>query len=294
MSKFGSPAIKPPVLSHPFLYNVKRLLWSLYFVLTLVVIGFFLGYVLTMGLALLSFFVSQFNVKLGARLRHFTESFQCASIRFLLVIQPWLEIKTNHQAWRGTFKYFDDIGTRKVIFVANHRSNLDTFIMLSYFPGLSGLAKRSLFYNLAFLPFMLFMGFIPVQKGDLNGFRDGVKKLKSQILDSERPVLIFPETTRCAKYFEGANKFSLSVFKLALESEALLVPICLKNTDRVLGRGDWLLHPHQASELLILTPIDCSKNLAFKDSKTLADCVHKILSTALTTHSEPSSPLEVL
>ena len=234
--------------AHPFFYTFSRWLWSIYFVLTIAVVGFVMGYLVTLPLFLLSWLLRSWS-RLSSYLRSVAESVQCFSIRFLLKIQPWLNCQTNFPT---ILKFYENVGTRQVMFVANHRSNLDTFLLISYIPSLRGLAKSSLFSNIFFAPMMWAVGFIPVQKGSITGFVKGLRLMKEKILSRGQPVLVFPETTRCVKGFVGVQKMSQAVFDVAIETSAVVVPIYIQGTDQLMGRGDWLLHPFTAVSLKLL------------------------------------------
>ena len=120
-------------------------------------------------------------------------------------------------------------------------------------------AKKSLFYNIFFAPFMLLIGFVPVDKGNVRSFLEGIQLLRTKILMKDRPALVFPETTRCQKNAAGLGKFSEAVFKAAIDAEALVVPVLIKGTDDILGRGDFLINPYILCELTIYEPIVANK-----------------------------------
>lgn len=228
-----------------------RVFWSLYFVFCIGVIGFLYAYCVSLFLYILSsllFFVP----RVSRGILHFADLMQCYVIRFLLWIQPWLKLKTN---FPPIHVFFKEWGTRRVIFVANHRSNLDTFILISLIPGLRGLAKKSLFQNVFFAPIMLLWGFIPVDKGSMKSFIVGLEKIKTKLLMKNRSVLFFPENTRCNKGDLSVHKFNASIFATAIQAEALVVPIVIKGTDDVLGRGDLFLHPFHPIEFKLLDPV---------------------------------------
>lgn len=253
------------------IYSFEKFFWSIYFIITLSLVGLVMGYIITGSMlcvsALSKKFFSMFSEKVMLR----AEYVQCWSIYFLLKIQPWFKCKNNFQS---IFGFYDTYKTRRVMFVANHRSNLDTFILISLIPGLRGMAKKSLFYNIFFAPFMLMIGFVPVDKGNLKSFLEGIKLLEVKILKHNRPALVFPETTRCQKNAVGIGKFSDALFKAAIEAKALVVPILISGTDQVLGRGDFLINPYKQIQLTIYNPL-VAKN--YKSENELSQVVKKIL-----------------
>lgn len=249
---------------------VFRFFWSLYFALSIGVIGLFAAYLFTLPAYLLAFIFSAWPA-ISSKILIFSENVLCSSIRLLLNLQPWLRCEAK---FANIWNFYDQFKTRRILFVGNHRSNLDTFLLISYIPGLRGLAKHSLFYNIFFAPIMLTLGFIPVKKGNSESFREGLTAIKEKILKKNNAVLIFPENTRCNKNFKGMGKMSRSFFSMAIEANALVVPIAIQKSDLVMGRGDLFLHPGEI-KIDMLDPIDSSK---FKDGKVLAEFVrNKIL-----------------
>jgi 1-acyl-sn-glycerol-3-phosphate acyltransferase len=253
-------------MRNSFFYSFSRIFWSIYFVLSIAVIGSLFGYVLTLSIFLLAFALAPWPT-LSTKVRHLGEDVQCKSIRMLLFFQPWLQCETNLPEIAG---FYDQFPNRKVLFVANHRSNLDTFLLISYIPGLRGLAKSTLFYNVFFAPFMWACGFVPVKKGSADSFIKGLRLLRDRLLMRDRPVLMFPENTRCEKGRPSMRKFGAGIFAMAIESEAMIVPLAITATDNLLGKGDLFLHPFQPVKIKMLEPLE-AKN--FSDSQALTELV---------------------
>ena len=256
-------------------YRFWRIFWSIYFVLTIAIVGLVCGYGVTLSIYLLAWLAAPWRW-LSACIRHFGEAVQCLSIRFLLRLQPWLKCQTN---FHGVVGFYGQFRTRRILFVANHRSNLDTFLLISYIPGLRGLAKSTLFHNLFMAPFMLSAGFVPVQKGNARSFIDGLNLLGQRLLAHDRAVLIFPENTRCEKGFALLNKFGASPFGIAIQQGAVVVPLAIHETDQLLGKGDILLHPFQPVRIEMLAPVEAAE---FSDSTALRNFVWQRLSESLT------------
>ena len=242
-----------------------RTLWSIYFLFSIGIIGLIMGYAFSLPAYLLIMITTPFPA-LSLKIRHWTENIYCSSIRFLLVLQPWLKCTSN---FPNIFNFYSSFSSRKILFVGNHRSNLDTFLLISYIPGLRGLAKQSLFYNFLFAPIMLLTGFVPVQKGSAASFLKGLDTMKQKILNKNRPALVFPENTRCEKNSFGLGKMTTSFFSLAIDAKALVVPIAIHNSDAVMGRGDLLIHPGHI-RVQMLPAIDSS---IFPSAKQLCEAV---------------------
>lgn len=256
-------------------YNFQRLLWSIYFVIGIGVVGLFCAYIGTAALVGLSKILGWLYPTWGKQMRYHSEIFFARAIRFLLIMQPWLRCRTNFDSIGG---YFDQFHSRRVLFVGNHRSNMDTFLLISYIPGLRGLAKSSLFKNFFFAPIMHMMGFIPVDKNSMPSFVNGLRRLRDDVFGQDLPVLMFPENTRREPGKPPIGKFSASGFALAMESNALIVPLVLKNTDQILGKGDMLLRPFAPVEIKQLQPVDPSR---FTNPLVLRDFVFESIRSEL-------------
>ena len=249
--------------TNTFTYKVARIFWSIYFVLTIGIVGIICGYFLTFFVFFMAFLLSPWSW-LSEKIYHLAEDIQCLSIRMLLRMQPWLKCRTNFPSVVGFYRQFSH---RRIVFVANHRSNFDTFLMISYVPGLRGLAKSTLFYNVFFAPFMWVAGFIPVHKGSPESFLEGLNLLKEKVLERNRAVLVFPENTRCEKNFAGIQKFSGAFFSLAMKADAVIVPVVIDASDQVLGKGDLLLRPCHQVRIQMLAPIEARQYSDFVELK---------------------------
>ena len=141
---------------------------------------------------------------------------------------------------------------QRYVFVANHESATDICVM--YFANLQfrWLSKDSVFK----IPFigtaMHCAGYIPITRGSKASHN---KALASSVavVKSGVPMLYFPEGTR-SKSGE-LNPFKIGAFKLAVDTEAQIVPICLKGTKDLLKKGSFL--PGRAKVTVkILNPIE--------------------------------------
>ncbi len=261
------------------LKQLNRLIWSLYFIFTIMIFGSLFGYIMTFFLFVIGRVIGFLSPSFSRIFLDWTERFYTSAIRGLLLIQPWLKCKTNIPSLLNLNQYYQThCQTKRLLFVANHRSNLDTFLMISWIPGLRGLAKSTLYYNFIFAPFMWITGFIPVKKGSANSFMDGLQKLRTRLLEKEIPVLIFPENTRCEKGAPKLNKWSQSVFKMALDAKATIIPVAIKNTDSLLGKGDLMLNPFEPIEVKMLPPVETSH---YFDSQVLSKDIHFLLEQEL-------------
>ena len=173
-------------------------------------------------------------------------------------IQPWFKLKASLQLPN------QNQGT---LFISNHRSHLDAFILLSHIQGIRMLTRKSLF----FIPFlnvmMILTRQIPSERGHVDSLLNAFEKIKKSLKDKER-ILIFPEMTRCQKGFKGVQSFSLLPFQLALKENLTVYPLVIKNTDQVWAKNSVLINPSFPIEILSLPPVSAnlfSSAVEFRD-----------------------------
>ncbi|MBW2476784.1 MAG: AMP-binding protein [Deltaproteobacteria bacterium] len=144
------------------------------------------------------------------------------------------------------------------IYVANHASYLDSYILVGYLPRrFSFVAKAELRHNLLFRTLLnrIKTGF--VERFDARKGVDDFERLASQARGG-RSYLFFPEGTFTRS--PGLLKFHLGAFVAAAEGGLAVVPIAIQGTRSILRGTDWL--PHRGNVTVhIGTPI-CPEDLS--------------------------------
>ena len=112
------------------------------------------------------------------------------------------------------------------IIAANHLSNFDPPLLGSTIPNeIFYLAKAELFKNKFFGAFLRKINVIPIRRGSID--RKALENAK-RVLNEGNALLMFPEGTR------KSTKVRSGIGKIALETHKNIVPIYLKNTDKLL------------------------------------------------------------
>lgn len=130
---------------------------------------------------------------------------------------------------------------RPYVYMPNHQSWFDIFILLAYLPGqFRWLAKEEL-YRIPILGLaMRQIGYIPIDRSSMPKSIQSLKKAAEKIKEGTS-VVIFPEGTRS---FDGRLlPFKKGGFMLAIQSGQPIVPISISGSYRVLPKGRWLVKP---------------------------------------------------
>ena len=140
-----------------------------------------------------------------------------------------------------------------VVMVVNHFSFFDTYCMaLLPFSNVAFAIRAWPFRMLWYTPFMQLAKYLDVETLPWQTVCAAGKK----ILEKKGSILFFPEGHR--SHDGTLGRFYSGAFRLAIESGATLVPLCLSGTDRLLPRGRWWVQP-ASIHLKALPPIDSTR-----------------------------------
>jgi 1-acyl-sn-glycerol-3-phosphate acyltransferase len=157
---------------------------------------------------------------------------------------------------------------RPYVFVANHVSNADAFLLATLPWEMKWLSKKAIF-DIPLLGWEMRMaGDVPVVRGDKQSARDAIEALRGH-LKRKVSVIVFPQGTRDADGTVGG--FREGSFRLAIEEQADVIPLAVFGTEKALPKHSLLLGPAEAT-VTVLPPVSVAA-LGVADAPRLAETV---------------------
>jgi 1-acyl-sn-glycerol-3-phosphate acyltransferase len=142
----------------------------------------------------------------------------------------------------------------RLVFVSNHASNADVFLISTLPWEMKWLGKASLFRQPVFGWSMWMAGDIPVERGDKQAAAGSLVKCAGWVKKG-MPVMIFPEGTRS---LDGVMlPFKDGAFRLALETGARIVPLGVAGTHEALPKRSWRFGPGKG-RVVVGAPIEAA------------------------------------
>ena len=170
---------------------------------------------------------------------------------------------------------------RPYVFVANHRSNADAFLIVRLPWEMKLLAKRSVM-RIPLVGWQMRMaGDVPIVRGDKESARRAMEELR-RWLDRRVSVLLFPEGTRSEDGSLGP--FREGAFRLAIEAGVDVVPLAISGTEQALPKHSIVFAP-TTSRLTVLPPVS-TKGLSAADAPRLAVETHEAIRRSLATRAD--------
>jgi 1-acyl-sn-glycerol-3-phosphate acyltransferase len=211
-------------------------LWFGYFLVTITVLGCSLSFLAFFPLIALSNFIPAVG--------SWPDAVMAFGVGILMRVQPWLKARVRLNVPQEG----------RVLFVSNHRSHLDVFFLLAGIPGIRILARSTLFRIPGLGLMMRATRQIGVERGRIDAWVAAMKKVGERLRQGER-VHIFPEMTRCPQGFQSVQQFTAAPFLVAIQEDAVVVPLVFRNTDGVWPKGEVGLHFREPVEVVSLPPM---------------------------------------
>lgn len=142
---------------------------------------------------------------------------------------------------------------RPQIFMSNHQSDFDIFIVLAYLPvQFRWLAKKELFRIPVFGKAMKKAGYIEIDRQNHERAMQNLAEASRKIREG-KSVMSFPEGTRSV---DGTIKaFKKGMFHLALEAGVPIVPITIIGASEIMPKRSLKINPGKIT-MIIDRPID--------------------------------------
>ena len=155
------------------------------------------------------------------------------------------------------FRGLDKIVDKPVLYVSKHESALETYAFTQSVPTTAFVLKKELTYIPFFGWSQHFYGMIPVdRKGGSTAMKNMLKEVKKRF-EVNRPVIIFPEGTRCKP---GTTKGYKPGFLFVAENlEVEVIPVAL-NTGLFWAKSSFLRYPG-TTVIEFLEPMKVTKGM---------------------------------
>lgn len=177
------------------------------------------------------------------------------------------------------FRVVDDVHPdprKPYLFVANHQSNADPFLVAMLPWEMKWLSKKSIF-DIPLLGWMMRVaGDVEVDRGNKESARRAIAELRER-LDRKLSVLVFPQGTRSPDGTVGG--FREGAFRLAIEAGVDVVPLAVAGTAESLPKGS-LAFQETTATVTVLPPVS-TEGLNVEDAPALAEKVRSQIALAI-------------
>jgi 1-acyl-sn-glycerol-3-phosphate acyltransferase len=177
------------------------------------------------------------------------------------------------------FRVIDDVHPdprRPYVFVANHASNADPFLVAMVPWEMKWLSKKSIF-DIPLLGWMLRVaGDVEVDRGNKESARRAMAEMRDR-LDRKLSVIIFPQGTRSPDGTVGA--FREGAFRLAIEAGVDVIPLAVAGTAESLPKGS-ISFTKTSATVTVLPPVP-TKGRSVEDASKLAEEVRGEIARAI-------------
>jgi 1-acyl-sn-glycerol-3-phosphate acyltransferase len=164
------------------------------------------------------------------------------------------------------------------VFVANHRSFLDTAALFYHLRRRIGIIAKK---ELLKVPIMGYgMGYVNIMAIDRSNRHSAVETMRAATDRLRRGVSfgVFAEGTRARP--GRLLPFKKGAFYMAVEAGVPVVPVAIKHTDELMGKGTGAARPG-TMEMVVLPPVSTEGFSADADIKRLSEHVNALVAEEL-------------
>lgn len=171
------------------------------------------------------------------------------------------------------------------VFIANHRSFLDTATLFCYVGRRVGLIAKKELLKVPILGYG--MGFVNVLAIDRSNRERALRTMKTATdrLRAGVSFGVFAEGTRARP--GQLLPFKKGGFYMAVEAQVAVVPVAIRNTDKLMGKGTGVARPG-AIEMVVLPPIETKGLRTDEDVKGLTERTRALVAEELGLKDEES------
>ena len=161
-----------------------------------------------------------------------------------------------------------------IVVVANHASNLDIPVIVTALSIPVGFVAKKEMENWPF--YSMWMKLSKCIFLDRSNPREGIKSIRKavDIVKQGYPTVIFPEGERTLTGEIG--NFKKGSFKLATETNGIILPLTIDGTFFVQNRKSILMKPNRKVRLTVGKPIDLRK-INQENSKNISEIVRELV-----------------
>lgn len=161
-----------------------------------------------------------------------------------------------------------------IIYVCNHQSNLDIPVIMTALHMDVGFVAKHEMKSWPF--FSIWMKKSRCVFLNRENPREGIKSIQESVrlIKQGYPIVIFPEGERSLD--SKMLNFKKGSFKLATETNGIIVPLTIKGSFNIQKRGEWKMKRHQRVDVVIDRPIFVSE-LSRDEVKELSVRVKQII-----------------
>jgi len=163
------------------------------------------------------------------------------------------------------------------IYVSNHQSNIDIFVLISVLPLHTRFAAKQSLFKVPILGWALRVSdFVPIDRANRARAIRSLDQAAAKIRGG-RSVVLFAEGTRSPG--DALAPFKKGPFHLALAAGVPIVPVAISGSGAVMPPGGLRVRPGPV-RVRFCDPIDVSPYRP-KDAQGLLDATHRAISQAL-------------
>jgi len=189
----------------------------------------------------------------------------------------WAAARMRQTGSRVNVVGLENIPDGAVLFVANHQSNYDIPVFMSYIRKPKGFVAKIETKKVPLLHYwMEFMDCIFIDRNDLRQQAKTIIECIKQLQNGHSMVL-FPEGTRSKGGSVG--EFKAGSFKLATKSKVPIVPVTVDGTYKIMEANGGRIKP--ADITITIHPAIPTAELAREEETLLPDKVKEIILSAL-------------